>query len=224
METIYRNEQFAFYLILQESVPRVENLLSDTDTVTASGSPARMQIIREEEKGDGEPLVLMDYTFPVQLNPSAHVGQQGTLLKDEHGREILTFTLELEVHHVTGMVQGEFTETEHYGIRNPFGELTAEETPDPSLFLPDSGGSRIQCIVTDIERKTLFASAPRHLEHLPKQTYPPVNGRQGPYGHPSIRSLPQIQRRRHSDESAADSVSGNQSPGSAGIDSVNTGS
>ena len=40
------------------------------------------------------------------------------------------------------------------------------------------------CRTVDIVRKTRFAIAERHLKHLPHQTYPSVDGRQGPYGHP----------------------------------------
>ena len=66
-----------------------------------------------------------------------------------------------------GMVQGEFTETQWFELEKPFG--TEEE---------------MVCRTVDIVRKTRFAIAERHLKHLPHQTYPAVDGRQGPYGHP----------------------------------------
>lgn len=196
MESIYRNDQYAFYLIVEEaSHPKRDP--SDVPEKPSDVLPAHMQIIRETDQGREAPLVLMDYTFPVQLMPQVRVGTPGMISYDEHGREELVFSLELEVHHVNGMVQGEFTEEERYSIINPAGEPAADpDAADPADYTPDSGKNLIQCIVTDIVRKTRFAAAPRHLEHLPKQTYPPVNGRQGPYGHPSIRSLPPIQKRK----------------------------
>lgn len=196
MEAIYKSNGYSFYLILEEaSHPRRDP--ADVPEKPSDVLPAHMQIIRETDQGTEEPLVLMDYTFPVQLMPQVHIGRQGTLSQDEHGREVLQFSLELEVHHVNGMVQGEFTEEEQYEVIHPFGEPAPhQDAVDPADYTPGSGKNLIQCVVMDIVRKTRFAAAPRHLEHLPKQTYPPVNGRQGPYGHPTIRSLPPIPKRK----------------------------
>ena len=68
---------------------------------------------------------------------------------------------------VSGMAQGEFTETEYFELESPFGK--------PGEMI---------CRTVDIVRKTRFAIAERHLGHLPHQTYPAVDGKQGPYGHP----------------------------------------
>ena len=51
--------------------------------------------------------------------------------------------------------------------------------------LPEFGKSdEMVCRTVDIVRKTRFAIAERHLRHLPHRTYPAVDGKQGPYGHP----------------------------------------
>lgn len=131
------------------------------------------RIVREDRKS-GERLVLMDYTWPKQLIPEIHLKAPGVLEDGE-----LHFTLSLAVHHVTGMVQGEFTEEEDYIVLSPEG--TKEE---------------LVCSVVDIRRKTRFAIAERHLTHLPHRTYPPTDGAQGPYGHPKVNSLPPIPKKK----------------------------
>lgn len=198
MEKIGSCSGYDFYLIFEAAESPERDSAAAPGINPAPARPARMRVVREEEKGEEPPLVLMDYTFPAQLIPQVRVGSHGLIGQDDAGRETLAFSFLLEVHHVSGMVQGEFTEEEQYIVIRPSGR-PAEETdgPDPSDYMASSGKNLIQCMVTDIVRTTRFAAAPRHLEHLPKQTYPPVNGRQGPYGHPSIRSLPPIPHKRH---------------------------
>ena len=111
---------------------------------------------------DGEEIVLFSYYWPVQLTVEV---EKGEVSLREDG--VLGWQLHITAHHVKGMVQGEFTETEWFELEKPFG--TAEE---------------MVCRTVDIVRKTRFAIAERHLKHLPHQTYPAVEGRQGPYGHP----------------------------------------
>ena len=111
---------------------------------------------------DGEEIVLFSYYWPVQLMVEV---EKGEVCLREDG--VLGWQLHITAHHVKGMVQGEFTETEWFELEKPFG--TAEE---------------MVCRTVDIVRKTRFAIAERHLKHLPHQTYPAVEGRQGPYGHP----------------------------------------
>ena len=111
---------------------------------------------------DGEEIVLFSYYWPVQLSVEV---EKGDVSLREDG--ILCWQLHVTAHHVKGMVQGEFTETEYFELEKPFG--TAQE---------------LVCRTVDIVRKTRFAIAERHLKHLPHQTYPAVEGRQGPYGHP----------------------------------------
>ena len=139
------------------------------------GTAAR--IIRMDTAGNE--LILMSYTWPHQLIPEISLKSSGEMT--ENGE--LHFTLALTVHHVTGMVQGEFTEEQDYTILNP---MTDE----------------IVCSVEDIRRKTRFAIAERHLEHVPHRTYPPLDGAQGPYGHPAVRSLPPIPKRKPEDRKA----------------------
>ncbi len=82
------------------------------------------------------------------------------------------------MHHISGMVQGEFTEEQDYVILDPLAES-------------------LVCSVEDIRRKTKFALTERHLEHTPHRTYPPTDGMQGPYGHPTVKSLPPIAKKSH---------------------------
>ena len=116
----------------------------------------------------------MAYTWPKQLIPEIFLKAPGTL--NEKGW--LTFTLALSVHHISGMVQGEFTEEQDYVILDPLEES-------------------LVCSVEDIRRKTKFALTERHLEHTPHRTYPPTDGMQGPYGHPTVKSLPPIAKKSH---------------------------
>ena len=69
----------------------------------------------------------------------------------------------------------EFTLKELKGQGQTGAEITRRRQQD---------GEEMVCRTVDIVRKTRFAIAERHLKHLPHQTYPPVEGRQGPYGHP----------------------------------------
>ena len=111
---------------------------------------------------DGEETVLFSYYWPAQLLVEVEPGEVS--LREDG---VLCWQFHVTAHHVKGMVQGEFTETEWFELEKPFG--TAEE---------------MLCRTVDIVRKTRFAIAERHLKHVPHQTYPPVEGRQGPYGHP----------------------------------------
>ena len=144
MKTIFKNEdyEFAFY-------SRAEN------------GQSQARIIRHSIK-EAEDLVIFDYTWPAQLTVEVEAGD-GSLREDG----ILCWELHVTAHHISGMAQGEFTETEYFEVESPFGK--ADE---------------IVCKTADIVRKTRFALAERHLKHLPHQTYPPVDGKQGPYGHP----------------------------------------
>ena len=107
-------------------------------------------------------MVVFDYTWPAQLTVEVDAGE-GSLREDG----ILCWELYVTAHHVSGMAQGEFTETEYFEVESPFGE-----------------SDEMVCRTVDIVRKTRFAIAERHLRHLPHQTYPAVDGKQGPYGHP----------------------------------------
>lgn len=134
------------------------------------GSATTARILRKDAATDTT-LTLMSYTWPKQLIPEVTLKAPGSL--NEKGW--LSFTLSLEVHHISGMVQGEFSEEQDYLVLDPL-------TKDPV------------CTVEDIRRKTKFALAERHLEHTPHRTYPPTDGMQGPYGHPAIRSLPPMKK------------------------------
>ena len=139
-----------------------ENRTAEKDAAENSrptGSGAR--ITRRAKQG-GEEVVLFSYTWPVQLTVEIQAGE-GTLRDDG----VLCWELYVKAHHVRGMAKGEFTETEWFEVENPFG--TARE---------------MVCRTVDVVRKTRFAIAERHLGHMPHQTYPSVDGRQGPYGHP----------------------------------------
>lgn len=151
-----------------------------------SGYRFVLEVTTEEEHGEkatsarilrekgGKRITLMAYTWPKQLIPEIFLKAPGTL--NEKGW--LTFTLALSVHHISGMVQGEFTEEQDYVILDPLEES-------------------LVCSVEDIRRKTKFALTERHLEHTPHRTYPPTDGMQGPYGHPTVKSLPPIAKKSH---------------------------
>ena len=113
-------------------------------------------------KSDGGTTILFDYSWPEQL--TVEVTKEDAVLREDG---VLCWQLHVTAQHVKGVIQGEFTETEWFELENPFG--SADE---------------MICRTVDIVRKTRFAIAERHLKHLPHQTYPPVDGRQGPYGHP----------------------------------------
>ena len=118
--------------------------------------------ITRRRQQDGEEIVLFSYYWPAQLSVEVEKGDC-TLREDG----ILCWQLHVTAHHVKDLVQGECTETEWFELDKPFGT-----------------GEEMVCRTVDIVRKTRFAIAERHLKHLPHQTYPPVEGRQGPYGHP----------------------------------------
>ena len=145
MKTIYKNEDFEFVLYTKD----------------VSGQ-TQARIIRHSLKGPEEDAVVFDYLWPAQLTVEVEAGD-GSLREDG----CLCWELHVTAHHISGMAQGEFTETEYFEVESPFGK--ADE---------------MVCKTVDIVRKTRFALAERHLKHLPHQTYPPIDGKQGPYGHP----------------------------------------
>lgn len=144
MKTLYKNGRFEFVLSVGDEA-------GDSDA----------KIVRRD-CGSGEEIVVFDYTWPEQLTVEV---EPGDCELREDG--VLCWKLHVTAHHISGMAQGEFTETQQFEVVNPFG--TADE---------------MVCCTVDIVRKTRFAIAERHLKHLPHQTYPSVDGRQGPYGHP----------------------------------------
>ena len=144
VEKLYENDRFEFTLLIKE------------------GDGASDARIVRTKKADGETTVLFDYSWPEQL--TVEVTKEDAVLREDG---VLCWQLHVTAHHVKGVIQGEFTETEWFELENPFG--SADE---------------MICRTVDIVRKTRFAIAERHLKHLPHQTYPPVDGRQGPYGHP----------------------------------------
>ena len=145
MEKIFQNTDYEFVL--------------STETVNGQ---SHAFIVRHSLKKDEEDIVIFNYFWPAQLTVEVTSGE-GALREDG----ILCWELHVTAHHISGMAQGEFTETEYFEVESPFGE--AEE---------------MICRTVDIVRMTRFALAERHLQHLPHQTYPPTDGRQGPYGHP----------------------------------------
>ena len=146
MKTIYKNEDFEFVLYTKD----------------VSGQTQARIIRHSNAKEAEEDVVIFDYLWPAQLTVEVEAGE-GLLREDG----ILCWELHVTAHHISGMAQGEFTETEYFEVESPFG---------------DAG--ELVCKTFDIVRKTRFALAERHLKHLPHQTYPPVDGKQGPYGHP----------------------------------------
>ena len=130
-----------------------------------SAVPSAVKITRIARQG-GERVILLDYRWSEQLTVEVEA-EQGVLREDG----TLCWQLHVTAHHEKGMALGEFTETQWYEAENPFG--SAEE---------------LVCRTVDIVRKTRFAIEERHLKHLPHQTYPPVDGRQGPYGHPKTKA------------------------------------
>lgn len=145
MKTIYKNDDYEFALYT-----KVEN------------GQSQARITRYSLKETEEDIVVFDYLWSAQLTVEAEAGE-GFLREDG----VLCWELHVTAHHISGMAQGEFTETEYFEVESPFGK--ADE---------------MVCKTADIVRKTRFALAERHLKHLPHQTYPPINGKQGPYGHP----------------------------------------
>lgn len=133
----------------------------------------RAVIFREDTEA-GEDLALYDYTWSPLLKPVI------TLTGSECTGDRLVFGLHLDVHQAEGRIQGEFSEDQQILVEHA-----------------SQDAQTVTCTVTDIVRKTRFAVSPRHLEHVPMRTYPPTEGRQGPYGHPVIRQLPPIPRHKH---------------------------
>ena len=144
MKTIYIGNGFSFELEIKK-----DNNLSGA-------------IIRRRSLSNEEETIIFDYDWPDQLSVDIEASE-GNLQEDG----ILCWTLHITAHHISGMAQGEFQETEYFEVKEPFGDAEA-----------------MVCRTVDIVRKTRFAIAERHLKHLPHQTYPAVDGRQGPYGHP----------------------------------------
>ena len=77
------------------------------------------EIIRRRLE-DGEETVLFSYYWPVQLTVEV---EKGDVSLREDG--VLCWQLHITAHHVKGMVQGEFTETQWFELEKPFG--TEEE-------------------------------------------------------------------------------------------------
>jgi hypothetical protein len=119
-------------------------------------------IVRRAIQNKEDDVVVFDYAWPSQLTVEIEAGK-GTLREDG----VLCWELFVTAHHISGMAQGEFTETEYFEVESPFGK-----------------SDEMVCRTVDIVRKTRFAIAERHLRHLPHRTYPAVDGKQGPYGHP----------------------------------------
>ncbi|MBR2730126.1 MAG: hypothetical protein Q4C02_03985 [Eubacteriales bacterium] len=166
VSTLYENETFLFFLQTVEKenaerIPAGEKAAETDSSANSRISGSGAKIIRRS-KQSGEEVVLFSYTWPVQLTVGIEAGE-GMLREDG----ILCWQLHVTAHHVSGMAKGEFTETEWFEVQSPFG--TAQE---------------MICRTVDVVRKTRFAIAERHLGHMPHQTYPSVDGRQGPYGHP----------------------------------------
>lgn len=176
-ERIYNGNGYEFLLLTETrqipvTGPEGEELRMDV---------SHAEIIRRRDNTEGDNaeasesvIVLMNYTWPVQLRTVVSAG--AACLQND----ALLFTIHVLSHHRTGMALGEFTEDQFYEVTNPFVD-------------------NITCRITDIVRKTRFALAERHLEHLPNQTYPPVEGRQGPYGHPvgrKFRGIPVRKREK----------------------------
>ena len=145
VKTIYKNDDYEYVLY--------------TD---AGESQSHARIVRRALQYKEADVVVFDYSWPAQLTVEVEAGA-GSLREDG----VLCWKLFVTAHHVSGMAQGEFTETEYFEVESPFGK------PDEMV-----------CRTVDIVRKTRFAIAERHLRHLPHQTYPAVDGKQGPYGHP----------------------------------------
>ena len=144
MSTLYKNDAYEF-------------MLEKTGADERTGA----RILRRS-LSDGAEVVIFDYLWPAQLSVEVETGE--CRLKDDG---TLSWELLVTAHHVKGMIQGEFTETEWFELEKPFGTM-----------------QEMLCRTVDIVRRTRFAIAERHLQHLPHQTYPAVDGRQGPYGHP----------------------------------------
>lgn len=145
LKTIYKNDDYEYVLYSE-----------------AESSQSHARIIRNALQTKEDDVIVFDYSWPEQLTVEVEAGE-GSLREDG----ILCWKLFVTAHHVSGMAQGEFTETEYFEVEMPFGK-----------------SDEIVCRTADIVRKTRFAIAERHLRHLPHQTYPAVGGKQGPYGHP----------------------------------------
>lgn len=184
-KSIYTGNGYEFLLLAKKipvSVPASEKSPAYTSEVTHA------EIVRQpiQKPNSSECLTLMEYTWPVQLSVELSVGSGVEILSPGIGPDgILRFSIHVVSHHRTGMALGEFVEEELYEVLHPFDE-------------------GIVCRVTDIVRKTRFALAERHLEHLPNQTYPPVDGRQGPYGHPTGRKFRGIAVRKRKKPAAGE--------------------
>ena len=99
MKTIYATEDYAFNL----------------HTETTNGQ-SRACIVRHAIRETEEDTVLFDYSWPAQLTVEVEASE-GSLREDG----ILRWELHVTAHHVSGMAQGEFTETEFFEVECPFG-------------------------------------------------------------------------------------------------------
>jgi|GEM_PF-4431202 len=160
---------------IEESVGG-KTMTAHTDVASGKGFPD------ENAKGTGgkddvrcgkvcDQACLFDYTWPSPLKITAECS------KGEWQDGIFTFTLQITSRHAQHAEAGEFTEEEFFAIEDAI-------TDHPV------------CRVIRIVRRNAHTGAVRVLPHLPVQTYPPVDGRQGPYGHPKVRTHPVIPRRR----------------------------
>lgn len=218
-KTIYSGSGFDFLLLIEKKSVTVTasekhpSYHTDITHARIVRRPTPAGITNASGQTDNE-QILMDYTWPVQLtvelsvsgyagasgamktehaashleansdgractadaarekgNQDLHSGAAGKIVPPQVGPDgCLRFSIHVVSHHRTGMAPGEFTEDEFYEVSHPFDD-------------------NIICQVADIIRKTRFAIAERHLEHLPNQTYPPIDDRQGPYGHPTGRKF-----------------------------------
>ena len=98
MEKLYENDRFEFTLLIKE------------------GDGASGARILRTKKADGETTVLFDYGWPEQL--TVEVTNEDAVLREDG---VLCWQLHVTAHHVKGVIQGEFTETEWFELENPFG-------------------------------------------------------------------------------------------------------
>ena len=98
MEKLYENDRFEF-------------VLTSKDEGGASGA----RIVRTD-KEEGAETVLFDYSWSEQL--TVEVAAENAVLREDG---VLCWQLHVTAHHVKGVIQGEFTETEWFELENPFG-------------------------------------------------------------------------------------------------------
>ena len=145
MKALYKNDDYEYVL-----------------NTEAENGQSHARIVRHALQKKEDEVMVFDYSWPAQLTVEVKAGD-GSLREDG----VLCWELYVTAHHISGMAQGEFTETEYFEVASPFGK-----------------SDEMVCRTVNIVRKTRFAIAERHLRHLPHQSYPAVDGKQGPYGHP----------------------------------------